>query len=175
MNCVVISKWAEISEKQGNALSYKQRGISVSVSVVRKFEKRQIEYKKENEWRARKRKCSRKRVYVDLCTFHLPPNPDRADLRATEIDKGVLHKINKANISTPNVDKQKSKRCSSDLFVALAIQIYVEVRGQGIVGQLLLNRKNWNRVSMAQLVEHRLVMREVVSTTPAGPTLRVLK
>ena len=65
MNCVVISKWAEISEKQGNALNYEQIGISVSVSVVRKFEKSQIEYKKENEWRARKRKCSRKRVYVD--------------------------------------------------------------------------------------------------------------
>ena len=31
------------------------------------------------------------------------------------------------------------------------------------------------RVSMAQLIEHRIVMREVVSSTPAGPTLRVLK
>ena len=28
---------------------------------------------------------------------------------------------------------------------------------------------------MAQLVEHRVVTREVVSSTPAGPTLRVLK
>ena len=28
---------------------------------------------------------------------------------------------------------------------------------------------------MAQLVEHRVVVREVVSSTPAGPTLRVLK
>ena len=27
----------------------------------------------------------------------------------------------------------------------------------------------------AQLVEHRAAMREVVSSTPAGPTLRVLK
>ena len=32
-----------------------------------------------------------------------------------------------------------------------------------------------NRAPMAQLVEHRVVMREVVSSTPAGPTLRVLK
>ena len=28
---------------------------------------------------------------------------------------------------------------------------------------------------VAQLVEHRVVVREVVSSTPAGPTLRVLK
>ena len=28
---------------------------------------------------------------------------------------------------------------------------------------------------VAQLVEHRAVMREVVSSTPAGPTVRVLK
>ena len=32
-----------------------------------------------------------------------------------------------------------------------------------------------NRALIAQLVEHRVVMREVVSSTPAGPTLRVLK
>ena len=108
-----------------------------------------------------------------MCTFHLPPNPDRADPRLTEIDKGVLHKINKANKSTLNVDKQKWS--SSDLFVALAIQIYVEVRGQGIVCQSLLRRENWNRVSMAQLIEHRVVMREVVSLTPARPILRDLK
>ena len=31
------------------------------------------------------------------------------------------------------------------------------------------------RAPVAQLVEHRAVMREVVSSTPAGPTLRVLK
>ena len=31
------------------------------------------------------------------------------------------------------------------------------------------------RAPVAQLVEHRVVMREVVSSTPAGPTLRVLK
>ena len=28
---------------------------------------------------------------------------------------------------------------------------------------------------VAQLIEHRLIMREVVSSTPTGPTLRVLK
>ena len=28
---------------------------------------------------------------------------------------------------------------------------------------------------VAQLIEHRVIMREVVSSTPAGPTLRVLK
>ena len=32
-----------------------------------------------------------------------------------------------------------------------------------------------HRAPVAQLVEHRAVMREVVSSTPAGPTLRVLK
>ena len=31
------------------------------------------------------------------------------------------------------------------------------------------------RALVAQLVEHRVVVREVVSSTPAGPTLRVLK
>ena len=31
------------------------------------------------------------------------------------------------------------------------------------------------RAPVAQLVEHRAVMREVGSSTPAGPTLRVLK
>ena len=32
-----------------------------------------------------------------------------------------------------------------------------------------------NRAPAAQLIEHRVVMQEVVSSTPAGPTLRVLK
>ena len=32
-----------------------------------------------------------------------------------------------------------------------------------------------HRAPVAQLVEHRAVMREVVSSTPAGPTLRVFK
>jgi len=32
-----------------------------------------------------------------------------------------------------------------------------------------------NRAPVAQLVEHRAVTREVVSLTPAGPTLRVFK
>ena len=32
-----------------------------------------------------------------------------------------------------------------------------------------------DRAPLAQLVEHRAVTREVVSSTPAGPTLRVLK
>ena len=32
-----------------------------------------------------------------------------------------------------------------------------------------------HRAPVAQLVEHRAAMREVVSSTPAGPTLRVFK
>ena len=32
-----------------------------------------------------------------------------------------------------------------------------------------------HRSPVAQLVEHRAVTREVVSSSPAGPTLRVLK
>ena len=32
-----------------------------------------------------------------------------------------------------------------------------------------------NRAPVAQLVEHRAIMREVESSTPAGPTLTVLK
>ena len=32
-----------------------------------------------------------------------------------------------------------------------------------------------NRAPVAQLIEHRSVTREVVSSTPVGPTLRVLK
>ena len=30
-----------------------------------------------------------------------------------------------------------------------------------------------SRATVAQLVEHRVIMRKVVSSTPAGPTLRV--
>ena len=33
----------------------------------------------------------------------------------------------------------------------------------------------FNRAPVAQFVERRAVMREVVSSTPVGPTLRVLK
>ena len=39
----------------------------------------------------------------------------------------------------------------------------------------LEERIGGDRAPVAQLVEHRVVMREVVSSTPAGPTLRVLK
>ena len=34
---------------------------------------------------------------------------------------------------------------------------------------------NLDRAPVAQLVEHRAVTREVMSSTPAGPTLRVFK
>ena len=40
---------------------------------------------------------------------------------------------------------------------------------------LFYNSVEINRAPVAQLVEHRAVMREVVSLTPARPTLRVLK
>ena len=36
-------------------------------------------------------------------------------------------------------------------------------------------REQAHRSPVAQLVEHRAVVREVISSTPAGPTLRVLK
>ena len=32
-----------------------------------------------------------------------------------------------------------------------------------------------NHINIPQLVEHQVVVREVVSSTPAGPTLKVLK
>ena len=35
--------------------------------------------------------------------------------------------------------------------------------------------RRFHSALVAQLVEHRAVMREVVSSTPAGPILRVLK
>ena len=41
--------------------------------------------------------------------------------------------------------------------------------------RVLERNPNGNRAPVAQLVEHRVVTREVVSSTPAGPTLRVLK
>ena len=42
-------------------------------------------------------------------------------------------------------------------------------------GALFNQQSHSNRAPMAQLVEYRAVMREVVSSTPAGPSLRVLK
>ena len=38
-----------------------------------------------------------------------------------------------------------------------------------------LQYNEFNRAPVTQLVEHRAVLREVVSSTPAGPTLGVLK
>ena len=40
---------------------------------------------------------------------------------------------------------------------------------------MILALMNGHRAPVAQLVEHRAAMREVVSSTPAGPTLRVFK
>ena len=40
---------------------------------------------------------------------------------------------------------------------------------------LTVSRLAIYRAPVAQLVEHRAVTREVVSSTPAGPTLRVFK
>ena len=46
--------------------------------------------------------------------------------------------------------------------------------GKGRPPTYMLNQlSHWSLV--AQLVEHRAVTREVLSSTPAGPTLRVLK
>ena len=40
-----------------------------------------------------------------------------------------------------------------------------------LIFKLDLNHPHINRAPVAQLVEHRAVTREVVSSTPAGPTL----
>ena len=45
---------------------------------------------------------------------------------------------------------------------------------EGIKGETVVTNK-MNRALVAQLIEHRSVTREVVSSTPVGPTLRVLK
>ena len=39
----------------------------------------------------------------------------------------------------------------------------------------MLGVESLDRVPVAQLVEYRAIMREVVSSTLAGPTLKVLK
>ena len=43
------------------------------------------------------------------------------------------------------------------------------------IGAEIFSINTFSREPVAQLVEHRAVTREVVSSTPAGPTLRVLK
>ena len=50
-------------------------------------------------------------------------------------------------------------------------------RSVKITGYSRENDSLWlnTKTKVAQLVEHRVVMREVVSSTPAGRTLRVLK
>ena len=44
-----------------------------------------------------------------------------------------------------------------------------------IIIQIVTTLTTYFRALVAQLVEHRAAMWEVVSSTPAGPTLRVLK
>ena len=44
-----------------------------------------------------------------------------------------------------------------------------------IIVSTLLSHITITRLTVAQLVERRAVTREVVSSTPAGPSLRVLK
>ena len=46
-----------------------------------------------------------------------------------------------------------------------------------LMSVLLFSPIRWEPIDLpvAQSVEHRAAMREVVSSTPAGPTLRVLK
>ena len=49
------------------------------------------------------------------------------------------------------------------------------VRLKAVFTPLKIGLMEINRAPVAQLVEHRAAMREVVSSTPAGPTLRVFK
>ena len=51
----------------------------------------------------------------------------------------------------------------------LKVRTKIEVKLLSLIKFSLFKRP------VAQLVEHRVVKREVVSSTPAGPTLRVLK
>ena len=55
------------------------------------------------------------------------------------------------------------------------IQRYRRIMGQSPTFLFLPERFLLTGAPVALLVEHRAVMREVVSSTPAGPTLRVLK
>ena len=50
--------------------------------------------------------------------------------------------------------------------------VVLTLRGRLLEAWLALT---YNRAPVAQLVEHRAVTREVVSSTPAGPTLRIFK
>ena len=53
--------------------------------------------------------------------------------------------------------------------------VEVEVQCSVTNDMICMSPSIHDRAPVAQLVEHRAVMREVVSSTPAGPTLRVLK
>ena len=70
-----------------------------------------------------------------------------------------------------------------ELMLSVIVKVLVCVSHEGL-GSFVINFANnifwhtipqFNRAPLAQLVEHRAVTREVVSSTPAGPTLRVLK
>ena len=64
------------------------------------------------------------------------------------------------------------------LDVVCVFNMITEAEFNGRLGILDMDFSSWyqvNRAPIAQLVEHRVVMREVVSSTPAGRRLRVLK
>ena len=67
------------------------------------------------------------------------------------------------------------------IHVNVALRYLNNFRTKGSTLRLKANKSSFNsnaatkRAPVAQLVEHWAVMREVVSSTPAGPTFRVLK
>ena len=56
----------------------------------------------------------------------------------------------------------------------LSLKVYTTIQPV-FVSRKIEQQLNDDRAPVAQLIEHRSVTREVVSSTPVGPTLRVLK
>ena len=82
--------------------------------------------------------------------------------------------------TSPGIPSRKYVSCKHDLRAIR--QKALGKSEQPVGGRQRFSRQNCRlqsracyREPVAQLVEHRVIMQEVVSSTPAGPTLRVLK
>ena len=75
-------------------------------------------------------------------------------------------------IRTLTISGDSTYKCTANNSVGVRSSDYINFSVGGETREFF---EYHHRAPMSQLVEHRAVTREVVSSTPAGPTLRFLK
>ena len=110
-----------------------------------------------------------------VCVICIVCNGGNLDLNDTVLAPSGSNKIPHKNIPKVNLNSHLHIEAFTKMFFCIFYQMNVYFYEKYTGGEHQDLSITYNRGPVAQWLEHLAVTREVVSTPPAGPTLRVLK